>query len=406
MNPYLAYRIAIINDEIHIRSSAIYKDDVTISDIEISIDNQHWIKLHDFLLHNNWEKTIAWEKAIPKEKAMSWEKVFAKVPQWIPGANTPSSAHPIPPPPTLFTSMRNPKDSANITAAEAKAVAIYVNDSMDYKHIKDLFNPQHKIPLCSNTLDDIKKNLKLLILMQSAYNKARIAQPRSSVEVYRNIDSTQDEVVGNIDQPGSLITVQSVASTTRSPKPYNSRKIKIKIRAGSDAIPLEIINKMLAHHQGEEQENFMGVRPTFITLGKKFNVDHYELTLMPRKQEYSSESPRSLYQIALETTEKGLRYEVSDSQWHHYSRARVGIIAWDDLPNDFPRDATTLIQAGKQYLPIILDKTSKAGHTQVEYEVIYAPLKFQELMLKVKKILKEKAKAKKKQTTPSPSPKI
>lgn len=257
-HPYAAYREAIINDRLHIRSTAS-EENTTINTIEISIDNKSWIKLYDFLLNNNWGKTLVAAQPTAKEPNIKPHE---------------------------------------ISEIEQSAVLAYVEDAGPYRNIKNLFNPDFNLEDSASdkkfSLATLKKYLKLLIYMQSAYNKAALAKPNSSIEVYRNIEDAKGEIVGDINKSRSVIIAQSVASTTRSKIPYSDRKVKLAIRSGSDAIPLhEIITspRLLAMKVviESEQENFMGVRPVFISLGKKINDQEesnqnvYDLVHVSRK---------------------------------------------------------------------------------------------------------------------------
>ena len=296
---YLKYRDAMIHDKILIRST-LPIEKATMDNIEISTDNNTWIKLHDFLVNNNWEKTLI---------------------------DAPTKDDPTIKP-------------HQISLTEQKAVLEYVGDGSSYQSMKNIFNPEYPLKGTLNglgkiSLESIKKYLKLLIYMQSAYNKARIANPGSSVEVYRNINDPKGELAGELKQPGSLVTARSVASTTRDRNVYQSRNTKLTIKQGSDAIPLENIltnSQLLEQVTHSEKENFMGVRPLFISRGKKniissevkeFEQTEFELVHVTRKaQKGIVQLQRAFFKKHRQKNEPEKNNEDESREKHTYSNKK------------------------------------------------------------------------------------
>ncbi len=256
---YLAYREAIVNDKLEIRSTADSPEETIVDTIEISIDNKNWIKLSDFLLNNNWNKTIV---------------------------DAVNSNH------------ENIKPH-EISLAEQKAVSDYVADAGPYANIKSLFDPKYDLHNYNGinkiSLETVKRYLKTLVLMQSAYNKARIANTAKAPEVYRNIYILDKEISGDPTNDGSFVQANSVASTTSDRSVYSHRNIKLTIQSGNDGIPLEQIitdPNLRKRIEKSEKELFLGVRPLFISRGpqqkseqpqQNSNQTEFKLTQVTRR---------------------------------------------------------------------------------------------------------------------------
>lgn len=73
-----------------------------------------------------------------------------------------------------------------------------------------------------------------------------------------------------------------------------------------------------------------------------------------------SDMTRDSEKIYLTATSMGLQYEVIGLE----GELKRNMIGWNELPADFPRNLSDIIQAKEKFLPILLEHTSKAGHTR------------------------------------------
>jgi hypothetical protein len=252
----LKFRLAIVDKKIKIRFNSLLMQDVELAIIGTENEPNAWVNMHALLMSNDWDTTF-----IGKYDEISY--------------------------------------------AEEIAVLLYVSDTNDYVKVKGLFFPNTELDgyidggiasLSSSLIGDekglIEKHLRFylnnLILMQSAYNKARmlayskkqagdeIFSTEMGVEVYRNVNDGKHEMQGYYSIPGSTVIAASVASTTKDKAVYNNRNVKFIIEAGNEAIPLfDIIQnkKLRSTVIVSEQEHFLGVRPIFIALDNKPNPD-------------------------------------------------------------------------------------------------------------------------------------
>lgn len=87
----------------------------------------------------------------------------------------------------------------------------------------------------------------------------------------------------------------------------------------------------------------------------KIYPEGYDLDLMSK----SERNPKKIY---LEVTTEGLRYEVKGLDQKIINQT----IPWDKLPLNFPRNLPQIMESKDKYLSIILNYTSKAGHTRLQ----------------------------------------
>jgi len=241
-----------------------YELSICSSDLEIVFEGEkQGIRLDQFLLKNDWDKTLV--------------------------------------------AVRGERDDDNshtkISYVEQQAVNIYVEKYNEHHvQLKKYFDPKEALVFydgeypdlvrekykkeIKQKLESIRKDLKTLICLQSAFNKARIQHPHASEEVYRDIQAvrlahemTNHEVLA--DGRGVVQAISGVSTARRDtrrpdepPAAYFSRNTRFVISKGSDAIPLSLLlnkEKYPELYTGvvdSENESSLGLRPTFFVRNK------------------------------------------------------------------------------------------------------------------------------------------
>lgn len=220
-----------------VKIEGLQNPDAKVKDLSLVLDSNKSIPLHKFLTENDWDHTIVGE-------------------------------------------------TNDISLEEQEAVVDYVDDCGPYRTLSSFFNPEFNLIPPDNNLqnkkcseEDVIRYLKIIIRMQSAYNKARIKNPQSSEEVYHNFDNL------NLDK--GFYQPWGITSTTRDKGKFSHRPAKLVVRKNSDAIPVEkiVTDSELAKSLPDEKENFMGIRPIFNISSSTVGVKQkeYDATHINRK---------------------------------------------------------------------------------------------------------------------------
>lgn len=291
----------------HSDKSRIYS-----KELEIVLDGEtSGIRIDEFLLNNDWNRTI------------------------------------------VAVSGKRPENNSysEISYEEQEAVTTYVKDSLHYTMLKSYFQHHFNNPLflvysptplsanarqeiLQNKIDTVRENLKLLVCMQSAFNKARIKYPHSSEEVYRDIAARgiayeiakpkdkrfekHEEANTAFVEGNTVVQMISVASTARRksetpsepPRAYAGRDTRFVILKGSDAIPLRYLideakyPELWEYVKVDERENFLGIRPAFFVRKDFTKVDikadiafQYTLRHITQADQSKIEKLQRLYRI-------------------------------------------------------------------------------------------------------------
>lgn len=226
-----------------------------------------------------------------------------------------------------------------------------------------------------NHLDGIASKKSRLIEITSAVQELQLAKERESTflegiqvvteafaaeidAMYYPLNSMFAQVYEDIEELDKLLDEQKATAVLAKDKAISNKAFTKKMESNDLSILKNLLEEKIAQRAAiQKNSNDLSKKletiPAALEREELRLLGNYDLNPM-------SDGDLAINIIEFLCTEKGFVYRV-----YEFGQVNSDIIAWQDLPKNFPRDEKIILANKKSLLPTLLKITTKYGHTQM-----------------------------------------